>query len=753
MFVVKPGNVEIFTNESLTPSENPKLGQAAGSSYCDTPFTISYEDAPPQPVPAACGQWTIKRTWKIQPEYADCGGSTAKYAADLTATHVQEITIIDKSAPEFAVLPADQIDIPFYDNYRKQEPLPYAEEVAHDDMKALGLVSYPIQLISTDEDFSNGETSCFDGLASFTRVWKVMDACGNSAERYQTIVVQHPPAEVVPLQVWSPGEPLSLYAPGVLQLSEKCHPGKRIALGTRVYDRLLPPDSSCSDASSPETGCWTESSSKSSSFEEKEVYPIAPTFNEPFPSDVKRYTNDTLDPYSDSSLGVASGSAPCGTPFEVAYSDGRPVEVPDKCGVWTIERSWKIQPRYDDCGSADASLTQTRVQVITVVDSFAPQFTETPAPDQFVEFLTDYGTSVTGVPVVEDVATHPDMSLRGLVSYPITLEFADVNVVFHANEAGLTEGVAVVSRQWTAQDRCGNTATWMQTVRVRSPQGVTSGGGPWNLGPVSPFTLSSSGKVSLKDSTVTGTVYSDTEVDSDPTSVTTVPPPPNTGSLLHEAEATARRLASFDSSLFSPGSSPATGPRSLLCRNLPPYPCDVVSTIAPPKASVTYSVYTPFASNDDDDNDDDDDHRPFFASNMTLKGDGQVYNFFSVDLNAWRVEDSGPSSTAMHQIVQAQGFVIINVEPSALEDHRRALRKFVCPSPCTGEKYVLYNVQYRGDEYLRFEQTQVVGSLLVTGDSHGVKFKESVIRGQVWAAADKVEAEDSQFDGVLFAAN
>ena len=46
-----------------------------------------------------------------------------------------------------------------------------------------------------------------------------------------------------------------------------------------------------------------------------------------------------------------------------------------------------------------------------------------------------------------------------------------------------------------------------------------------------------------------------------------------------------------------------------------------------------------------------------------------------------------------------------------------------------------------------------VGFLLVTGDSRGIKFKESVICGQVWAAADKVGAEDSQFNGLLFAAN
>jgi hypothetical protein len=752
MFVVKPGNVEIFTNESLTPSENPKLGQAAGSSYCDTPFTISYEDAPPQRVPAACGQWTIKRTWKIQPEYADCGG---KYAADLTATHVQEITIIDRSAPEFLVLPADQIDIPLYENYRKQEPLPFADEVAHGDMKALGLVSHPIQLISTDEDFSTGETSCFDGLASFTRIWKVMDACGNSAERYQTIVVQHPPAEAVSLQVWNPGQGLSPYAPGVMQLSDKCHPGKRIALGTRVYDRLLLPDSSCAEASSPETGCWTESSSKSSSFEEKEVYLIAPTFNEPFPSDVKRYTNDTLDPYSDSSLGVATGSAACGTPFKVTYSDGMPMEVPDKCGVWTIGRSWKIQPQYNDCGSADASLTQTRVQVITVLDTFAPQFTETPAPDQFVEFLTDYGTSVTGVPVVEDIATHPDASILGLVSYPITLEFEDVNVVFHADAASLTEGLAVVSRQWTAQDRCGNTATWMQTVRVRNPQDPRSHGAVWTLGQVGRYALFSEGDLDLKDTNIQGAVGSfadiktkDSEIDGEIQEDLT----PSSTSL----QAASRTLASFQKTIFSSTPDYSTGPQSIVCEAQAA--CKVTQHIPPTTTTVQLKDYYD-SGNNDGDNDDNDDDDDALATTLILEGSGLVYNIFNgLDINDWLYEPlKNDPSGGYSQIVRANGFVIVNIKYTEIAHKHTSLRPTSFEQQYeAGSPFLLYNLYQEScgqKEKFELENTRLTGSVLLPDWLDSLKLKDVTVDNQLLVSGKRFDIDDTGIMGALFAAN
>ena len=123
-----------------------------------------------------CGVWTIERTWKIQPHYLDCGGDLAVYHESLTTRQVQVITVRDVRAPDYTSTPDAAVEIPFFANWRDANSMPLTDEVAHADMLALGLVSYPTTTVSVDGPFVEAPTGVADeatcrtrGLASFTR--------------------------------------------------------------------------------------------------------------------------------------------------------------------------------------------------------------------------------------------------------------------------------------------------------------------------------------------------------------------------------------------------------------------------------------------------------------------------------------------------------------------------------------------------------------------------------------------------------
>ena len=224
------------------------------------------------------------------------------------------------------------------------------------------------------------------------------------------------------------------------------------------------------------------------------------------------FTDQGLKPGQNTALGAATGKAYCGTPFTIRYDDAPPVL--QACGMWTIERTWKIQPHYWDCGDSQAlypeSLTTRRVQVLTVRDVFPPQFIQTPDRDPPVPFWTDYGPRVTGWPLIEDIATHPDMARLGLVSYPATVEYADVRAEFHPEpRASHAQGIAVVARVWTATDRCGTAAEWRQAIHIESP---TDGGRPGPLGDLAGLSVFGRGPVHARSSVAQGGVGSEAAI-------------------------------------------------------------------------------------------------------------------------------------------------------------------------------------------------------------------------------------------------
>ena len=148
-----------------------------------------------------------------------------------------------------------------------------------------------------------------------------------------------------------------------------------------------------------------------------------------FPPDATVTQHEDTFPQS---TGLPVGKSLCETPYVITYSDG--FAHLDTCGVWKIARTWKIEPRYQDCLldtlPSDHPLVTETVQVITVTDPSPPTFVQTPSETVFVPFLTDYGPTVTGVPQVADIALSPHQAGLQLTSYPIQLEYEDTVRVF-----------------------------------------------------------------------------------------------------------------------------------------------------------------------------------------------------------------------------------------------------------------------------------------------------------------------------------
>jgi len=71
----------------------------AGSGYCNTPYTITFKDATPEPTTSAdnyCG-WKIKRTWTIATKLHQCIAvpPSGPYSTD----RVQTLFVRDDTAP------------------------------------------------------------------------------------------------------------------------------------------------------------------------------------------------------------------------------------------------------------------------------------------------------------------------------------------------------------------------------------------------------------------------------------------------------------------------------------------------------------------------------------------------------------------------------------------------------------------------------------------------------------------------------
>ena len=377
------------------------------------------------------------------------------------------------------------VRVPFFRNFRLDNTIPIVEERAGNlHFHAIGLVSAPETLTSQDSqvDFTSSihlgrntglgfindrnratqETCKQDGLARMTRTWTTKDACGNTRELPVLTTVEHPKEELERTQTSRHGlyEAASDYTP----LKDPCLPGKNVILSQeRRFDATGPQDL-CFSKPWQLDGCRTAYRSPAANKDLIDVVATKPFFAS-FPADF------TLTQHEDplpTNTGVPVPESICGSPFKMTWSDA--TSDLDACGVWKIARTWKLEPRYQDCPldtlPSDHPLVTETVQVITVTDPSPPTFVQKPDETVYVPFLTDYGPTVTGVPKVADIALNAHVAGLHLTSYPIQLEYIDTIEFSETPDETCSSGLATVTRVWTTTDACGLAAAWTQTIVI-----------------------------------------------------------------------------------------------------------------------------------------------------------------------------------------------------------------------------------------------------------------------------------------------
>ena len=706
-FAHTPADVTVQTTSALAPASTG--GAAVQDGACATPLAVSYADT--ASADGTCGHWTVLRVWTL----AQPAGVVPTPSGCVPLTHLQHLHVEDLEAPVWTHTPDAAVVVPFFENWRAAHPVPRAAETPHADMVALGIgVSHPTYLTSEDTVVrpwmhAAVEGTCRErGLATLRRTWTAGDRCGNEATFTQEVMLQHPPAALTSTQVWDAGAGLLAYAAGVDQAPSVCHAGKLVSTAG-AYDAL----DGLQQAEEPACDVWDAHGCRLLSAhmgaDVVAVHQVRPEFAT-FPPNATTYTNSTLDAYDVAGgLGYPTGEAYCATPFHIWHRDEAPVLV--ACGVWTINRVWKVQPHYQDCGTGDdypASLTRERVQVITVHDVFAPQFASTPEAEVAVAFLNDYGPSVAGVPTVVDVATHADMAALNLTSYRINLTFADTVAFSAAGAAGCTDGLAVVERTWTTEDRCGSADSWRQTIRIEHPRRGGGGGGDVDeesmgvMGHASGFKVFSVGDVSTVD---VAAGYGAVGTQGDVVLRRSVFGPataerPKHAALPENATEQCRavanltdvvdEIAEFSDSLLMLPANLCTGPKLVECvRPELTTSCSVVANTTAPLAEAVV----------DD------------ADNLTLVGEGQVYNFFAIDVDTWLVKQkverrSWWDGTWWGHIyykdipiqkpfmrVRAGGFVFVNIVYEDVHGHENTLRDTLFEGESLGPDFVLFNMK------------------------------------------------------------
>jgi hypothetical protein len=318
-FAAFPAEVALDTTGSINVSVT---GAPRGKGYCATPFEIYHTDSEPVRTTDSnlCG-WVITRTWTIRPRYQDCLLGVPRNNP-LSTSRDQLLSISDVTAPVFVTTPEPQVRIPFFSNYRSTPTIPVVEDRASATFfQTLGLVT-STTLTSSDSAFiratesDNAALSRQDGLAHFTRTWTIKDACQNTHQAVQSIIIEHPDQTVQPVQPLLAGA--WQMAADVVQLQDPCRPGKAVAFGDKDYEPRAPFDQ-CSANHWDEAGCRLQSRGvgNAATVTVFEIFPFKPHFLT-FPEDAHITTED---PHSQPSFtGEPTGAAFAATPMEIYFT-------------------------------------------------------------------------------------------------------------------------------------------------------------------------------------------------------------------------------------------------------------------------------------------------------------------------------------------------------------------------------------------------------------------------------------------------
>ncbi|MCB9316687.1 MAG: HYR domain-containing protein, partial [Lewinellaceae bacterium] len=400
----------------------PQVAWQEARDNCGVPLDVEYVEIHE---PGTCpNEFNIIRYWTAED---NCGNSTQRQ---------QVIMVKDDKAPTWLEeAPPSPVNVSC------------AEDVPAVPVQTATDNCEPVVYVDFSETLTQG--TCTNSY-SLTRTWIAMDDCGNSTMRQQVINVsdtEKPVLTGIPEQA-------SVY----VECSEDV-PAVPAVSATDNCD--APVDIEFTEVEIPGTcpnqyqivRTWTAEDVCGNTDIFVQTITIsdtkAPTWNEAAPEPLVRVScSEDVPP-----IPAQTASDNCDKPVDLEFNESI---APGTCAnQFSLTRTWTAE---DDCGNIT-----TRVQIIQVNDGEKPVLHGLPA-DALVQ--VECADAVPGVPVV----TATDNCAE-----PIAPDFSEVEV------PGACPNQYTIIRTWTAEDDCGNSTYFVQTIIVNDTEAPVLGVTPLDL--------------------------------------------------------------------------------------------------------------------------------------------------------------------------------------------------------------------------------------------------------------------------------
>ncbi|MBK6929764.1 MAG: HYR domain-containing protein [Saprospirales bacterium] len=401
-------------NETLPPAvvnddcaqDVPAAAVLTATDNCDGAVTVVYTE---EVKPGTCqDQFSIVRIW------------TAEDLCGNVVTHKQVVNIYDGIAPTWNEPPPDN---PVVECSQLVPAVPV--QTASDNCG-----------VAVTIDFSEVEVpgTCSNQY-SVVRTWVAQDACGNVTTRVQVVTVSDTEAPV-----WNEPAPAT---PLAYECSEQVPPvpvqtatdncGEPLDL---EYYEVWDP-SSCPN-SFVLTRVWTAQDDCGNATTRIQVITVsdilAPVWDQPAPdSPVNVACSEGVPP-----VPTQTATDNCGVPVDINFNEV--IDWGTCANQFSVIRTWTAA---DDCGNIT-----TRIQVINVNDVTAPVMSGLPTQ------------SVVNVECSEQVPAVPVVTATDNCILPVFLDFSEVEI------PGTCPNQYSIKRTWFAQDDCGNSTIFVQTINI-----------------------------------------------------------------------------------------------------------------------------------------------------------------------------------------------------------------------------------------------------------------------------------------------
>ncbi|MFN0013466.1 MAG: HYR domain-containing protein, partial [Saprospiraceae bacterium] len=380
----------------------PAVAPVTASDNCQGTIDFDFSEVE---IPGTCpNQYVIKRTWSV----TDFAGNSTSF--------VQTITVHDNVAPVLSSKPGDV-------SVECSEQVPALTVVtATDNCNA------PVDVEISEIEIPG---TCPNQYV-IKRTWTAEDDCGNITVHTQTITVSDLLAPVLSSKPSDVAVECSEQVPALTAVTATDNCGK-------------PVDVEISEIEVPGTcpnqyvikRTWTAEDDCGNITVHTQTITVsdllAPVLSSK-PGDVAVECSEQVP-----ALAVVTASDNCAKPVDVEISE---IEIPGTCpNQYSIKRTWTAE---DDCGNITV-----HTQTITVNDVIAP-------------VLFNLPQAVVSVECSEEVPfpPFPPVFATDNCNAPVDLEFVELEV------PGTCPNQYRVIRRWTAEDDCGNSTVFVQTIIV-----------------------------------------------------------------------------------------------------------------------------------------------------------------------------------------------------------------------------------------------------------------------------------------------